>query len=53
MNITICENYDELSKTAASLIMQTVIENTDAFFCLASGDSPTGTYQYLIKWYKE
>src|SRR4051812_6504691 len=53
MNITICENYDELSKTTAALIMQTVVQKPDAFICLASGDSPTGTYQYLVKWYNE
>ncbi|HEU0063473.1 MAG TPA: glucosamine-6-phosphate deaminase [Flavisolibacter sp.] len=53
MNITICENYDELSKTSAAIIMQTVLQKPDAFICLASGDSPTGTYQYLVKWHNE
>lgn len=49
MNITITEHYDDLSKATAKLIIDLVKHKPDALICLASGDSPTGTYQYLIK----
>ena len=49
MNITIKDNYDGLSETTGKLIIDLVTQKPDALICLASGDSPTGTYQYLIK----
>ena len=49
MNITITDQYDDLSKTTAKLIIELLKQKPNAMICLASGDSPTGTYQYLIK----
>ena len=49
VNIIIEDHYDDLSKATAELIIDLVKQKPDAVLCLASGDSPTGTYQYLIK----
>ena len=48
MNISIKEDYNDLSKATANLIIELVKQKPDAMLCLASGDSPTGTYQHLI-----
>lgn len=48
MNIIVKNNYEGLSEATGSIIIELVNKKPDAFICLASGDSPTGTYQYLI-----
>jgi 6-phosphogluconolactonase/Glucosamine-6-phosphate isomerase/deaminase len=49
VNIIIKDDYDSLSKATSDLIINVVKQKPHAMICLASGDSPTGTYQYLIK----
>ncbi len=49
MNVIITENYDEMSKTAASIITELVKNNPNAILGLATGSSPIGTYKYMVK----
>ena len=46
------ENYDEMSAKAAALIAAQVILKPESVLGLATGSSPVGTYENLIKAYK-
>lgn len=46
------KDYEEMSRKAASLIAAQVIAKPDCILGLATGSSPVGTYQNLIKAYK-
>lgn len=46
------ENYDEMSAKAAALIAAQVILKPESVLGLATGSSPIGTYENLIKAYK-
>lgn len=47
------ENYEEISKKAASIIASQIIMKPDCVLGLATGSSPVGTYKRLIDLYKE
>ncbi len=49
MKVIITENYDEMSKTAASIITELVKNNPNAILGLATGSSPIGTYKNMAK----
>ena len=49
MKIIITENYDEMSKKAAELMIELVKNNPNAVLGLATGSSPIGMYQYMAK----
>lgn len=49
MQVIITENYEEMSKIAAELIIGIVKNNPNAILGLATGSSPIGTYQNMIK----
>ncbi len=53
MKLEILKTYDELSRKIANLILDTVASNPQAVLCLATGDSPLLSYQYIIKGSKE
>lgn len=53
MQVIITENYEEMSKKAAELIIGIVKNNPNAILGLATGSSPIGTYQNMIKDHKE
>lgn len=53
MKVIITENYDEMSKKAAELIIDVVKKNPNAVLGFATGTSPIGLYQNLIKDCKE
>lgn len=53
MNVIIAENYDLLSKKAATIIATEMNEKPDGIFGFATGSSPVGTYKELIKMYEE
>jgi glucosamine-6-phosphate deaminase len=53
MKIIITKNYEELSKTAAEIIAETVKENQNLVMGLATGSSPVGLYKQLIGMNKE
>ena len=49
MKVIITENYDEMSKKAAELMIELVKNNPNAILGLATGSSPIGMYQYMAK----
>ncbi len=49
MKVIITENYDEMSKKAAEIMTAIVKNNPKAILGLATGSSPIGTYQQMIK----
>ena len=53
MKVIITENYEEMSKKAAELIIDVVKKNPKAVLGFATGSSPIGLYQNLIKDHKE
>ena len=53
MKIIIVKDYVEMSKLAAEIIANKIKENDHAFLGLATGSTPIGTYQNLVKMYNE
>ncbi len=53
MKVIKVKNYDELSKVAADIIADLLKENPKATLGLATGSSPIGLYQNLIKKYEK
>lgn len=53
MEIKVFENYDELSKSAAKVIINQIQKKGNSVLGLATGSSPIGLYQELIKDHKE
>ena len=53
MKVIITENYEEMSRVAADIIIGLVRKNPEAVLGLATGSSPIGTYQNMIKDHKE
>ena len=49
MKVIITENYDEMSKKAAEIMIDLVKKNPNAILGLATGSSPIGMYQYMAK----
>ena len=52
MNFIQVETYDDLSIRAAQIIAAQVILKPDSILGLATGSTPLGTYEYLIKEYQ-
>lgn len=52
MNIIKVKNYEELSRTAATIIAGTILSKPDCILGLATGSSPVGTYQELAAMYE-
>lgn len=53
MKVIITENYEEMSKKAAEIIIGIVKENPNAVLGLATGSSPIGTYENMAKDHRE
>jgi glucosamine-6-phosphate isomerase len=49
MIIKVLKDYEEMSKHTADFIIDYVKEHPNAVLCLAGGDTPRKTYQYLVK----
>ncbi len=49
MRIVVCENYDEMSKKAADIVAAQMKEKPDSILGLATGSTPLGLYNELIK----
>ncbi len=47
MKVIVTENYDEMSKVTAELIIGVVQKNPNAVLGLATGSSPIGAYNYM------
>ena len=52
MKFYVTENYEQMSRKAASILAAKVIEKPDCVLGLATGSTPIGTYQNLIAWYQ-
>lgn len=49
-----CEkDYHAMSRRAAAVIAAQIVSKPDCVLGLATGSSPVGTYQELVKWYKQ
>lgn len=53
MKFYVTENYEQMSLKAASILAAQVVEKPDCVLGLATGSTPIGTYQNLIRWYQE
>lgn len=51
MRVVVCENYEELSQKAAKMVASMVTLKPDCVLGLATGSTPVGTYQELIRLY--
>lgn len=49
MKVIVTENYDEMSKVTAELIIGVVQKNPNAVLGLATGSSPIGAYNYMAE----
>ncbi len=53
MKVIVEKNYDELSKRAASLLEEEIRNNPELVLGLATGSTPVGTYEELIRAHRE
>lgn len=53
MKIIKTKNYEQMSRAAANIISAQVIMKPDCVLGLATGSTPIGTYEQLIKWYEK
>lgn len=53
MKIIKTENYYKMSRVAANILSAQVIMKPDCVLGLATGSSPVGTYEQLIRWYQK
>lgn len=53
MRIYKVKNYDEMSKKAAAIIAAQIVTKPDSVLGLATGSTPVGTYQNLVRKYQE
>ncbi len=53
MKVIVEKNYDELSKRAANILEKEIRNKPDIVLGLATGSTPIGTYNELIKAHKE
>ena len=52
MQVIICDNYEEMSREGAKIIASQVILKPNSVLGLATGSTPVGLYQNLIKMYQ-
>ncbi|MGL5152609.1 MAG: glucosamine-6-phosphate deaminase [Clostridium sp.] len=53
MKVQVEKNYEEMSRASANHIINYVNRNKNALLCLAGGDTPLKTFEYLIEAEKE
>ena len=53
MKVIITENYEEMSRVAADILIEIVKNNPKAVLGLATGSSPIGTYENMAKDHRE
>ena len=51
MKIIRAKDYNDMSRKAANIVSAQVILKPDSVLGLATGSSPVGTYDQLVKWY--
>ncbi|MBK0378655.1 glucosamine-6-phosphate deaminase [Mucilaginibacter segetis] len=50
MKISIYNNYDKMSRAAADLVAEQLVNKPDSLICFPSGESPTGMLQHVISY---
>lgn len=53
MRIVVVKSYHEMSKKAANMVASQVVLKPDSIIGLATGETPLGMYEELVKMYKE
>ena len=53
MRIIVVDNYEEMSKKAALMVASQVTLKPDSVLGLATGDTPLGMYEELVKLYNK
>ena len=53
MEVILASDYEEMSKTAAAIVARAIHKKHDLALGLATGDTPVGVYQMLIKQHTE
>ena len=53
MKILITENYDKMSEAAFSFVKEIITENPDAVLGLATGSTPIGLYDLMVRDYEQ
>ena len=53
MNIYRVKNYEDMSRRAAAIVSAQIVLKPDCVLGLATGSSPEGLYQNLVKQYKD
>ena len=53
MKVIVCKNYEEMSKKAANIIKKQIKKKPDSILGLATGSTPVGTYECLVKMYND
>lgn len=53
MRVIVCENYEEMSKRAADIVASKMILKPDAILGLATGSTPIGMYNELVRMNEE
>ena len=53
MQFIICEDYNEISKTAARIMEAQIKSNPESILGLATGSTPVGMYKELVRMHKE
>lgn len=53
MEIVVVENYDEMSDVACSVVEETVKTNPSCVLGLATGSTPLGLYERMVRGYRE
>lgn len=53
MKVIITNDYDEMSKTAFKFIKNEIKDNPEAVLGLATGSTPIGLYEYMVRDYRE
>ncbi len=52
MKFIVCENYEEMSKAGADIVISQLKEKNNSILGLATGSTPVGLYKELIKSYE-
>ena len=52
MQVKVVENYEELSRVAAKIVGDVILNKPDCVLGLATGDTPIGTYNCLVEEYE-
>ena len=49
MNIHYCKDYQTMSQKGSEIVLREIDRKSDLLFCVASGGSPSGLYQEMVK----